>query len=55
MAALFTFLRVSKPIERMTSAMRALAEGDTAVAIPGAARRDEVGAMAAACRSSGTT
>ena len=47
-AALFGFLRISRPITRMTDAMRVLAEGDASVEVPYRARRDEVGAMAAA-------
>ncbi len=47
LAALFSFLRISRPIQRMTGAMEKLAGGDTTVAIPGAGRRDEIGAMAA--------
>jgi methyl-accepting chemotaxis protein len=40
--------RVTMPLAVMTAAMRRLAEGDTQVAIPGTARRDEIGAMAKA-------
>ena len=40
--------RVTQPITRLTAAMGALAHGDLTVTIPGAGRRDEVGAMAAA-------
>ncbi|MFD1626828.1 methyl-accepting chemotaxis protein [Azospirillum griseum] len=43
-----TRLRVSRPIERMTDAMRRLADRDLSVVIPGQDRRDEIGAMAAA-------
>ena len=39
---------VTRPLGHMTAAMRRLAEGDNDVAIPAAARRDEIGAMAAA-------
>ncbi|WP_395015825.1 methyl-accepting chemotaxis protein [Dongia sp.] len=39
---------VSKPLVGMTEAMKQLAAGDMAVEIPGAARRDEIGAMSAA-------
>lgn len=39
---------ISAPILTITAAMRRLAEGDTAETAPGAARRDEVGAMAKA-------
>ncbi|POR44503.1 methyl-accepting chemotaxis protein [Methylobacterium sp. V23] len=45
-AALALALGVSRPLHRMTEAMRRLATGDTAVAVPGAERRDEIGAMA---------
>ncbi len=41
-------LGVTRPLGRMTAAMHALAAGDDTVAIPAAARRDELGAMAAA-------
>jgi methyl-accepting chemotaxis protein len=47
-AMLFSLLRVSQPITRMTAAMGTLAAGDTTVTVPGADRRDEIGAMAAA-------
>jgi methyl-accepting chemotaxis protein len=40
--------RVTSPIAAMTAAMRRLAEGDMDTVIPGAARRDEIGAMAKA-------
>ncbi|WP_447407226.1 HAMP domain-containing protein, partial [Clostridium perfringens] len=46
MAALFGFLRIARPIERMTAAMKVLAAGDAGVAIPCVGRRDEIGAMA---------
>ena len=39
---------VSRPISMMTTAMRRLADGDTSVEIVGAARGDEIGAMAKA-------
>lgn len=39
---------IARPIVAMTKAMTTLAEGDTAVEIPAANRRDEVGRMAAA-------
>ncbi|WP_159994463.1 methyl-accepting chemotaxis protein [Roseomonas sp. 18066] len=45
---LFTGRRVSAPIRAMAAAMRRLAERDMGVAIPGAGRADEIGAMAAA-------
>jgi methyl-accepting chemotaxis protein len=40
--------RVTRPIRAITDVMRRLAEGDATVAIPGTARRDEIGDMAAA-------
>ncbi|MCJ2126024.1 methyl-accepting chemotaxis protein [Methylobacterium sp. J-077] len=46
-ATLYSFVGVSRPITVMTRAMRRLADGDTQAAIPYAARRDEIGAMAA--------
>jgi methyl-accepting chemotaxis protein len=39
---------IAKPINDITSAMGALANGDTNIAIPGADRGDEIGGMAAA-------
>jgi signal transduction histidine kinase len=39
---------VAVPINRMTSAMTALAKGDTTVNLPGVGRSDEIGAMATA-------
>src|SRR5262249_18171846 len=39
---------ITVPITRMTTAMTALAKGDTSVEVPGVRRRDEIGAMAAA-------
>ena len=48
LAALFGWLGVARPIERMTGAMGSLAAGDTTVAIPGRELRNEIGAMAAA-------
>jgi methyl-accepting chemotaxis protein len=39
---------VVRPIGRMTTAMRALADGDLEVAIPSVGRHDEIGAMALA-------
>jgi signal transduction histidine kinase len=38
---------ITLPITRMTSAMAALAKGDTTVTAPGVGRSDEIGAMAA--------
>ncbi|NEU13180.1 HAMP domain-containing protein [Methylobacterium sp. BTF04] len=46
-AMAFAFLGVSRPIERMTAAMRRLASGDTEAVIPSVGRQDEIGAMAA--------
>jgi methyl-accepting chemotaxis protein len=37
---------IAAPVARMTEVMRRLADHDTSVAIPGAGRRDEIGAMA---------
>ncbi|TNC13408.1 HAMP domain-containing protein [Methylobacterium terricola] len=45
-AILFGLLRISRPITRMTAAMATLAIGDVTVTVPGAGRRDEIGAMA---------
>jgi methyl-accepting chemotaxis protein len=39
---------IARPVRGMTAAMRALAGGDTAIAIPGLGRSDEVGEMAGA-------
>lgn len=47
-ALLFAFFGIARPIARMTGAMGRLAEGDETVAVPHTARRDEIGAMAAA-------
>jgi methyl-accepting chemotaxis protein len=41
---------VSKPLVGMTEAMKKLAAGDMEIAVPGAGRRDEIGAMSAAVR-----
>ncbi|MDE2583292.1 MAG: HAMP domain-containing protein [Rhodospirillales bacterium] len=41
---------VIRPLARVTAAMRALAAGETAVAVPAADRTDEIGAMASALR-----
>ncbi|PIK68700.1 methyl-accepting chemotaxis protein, partial [Methylobacterium frigidaeris] len=45
-AIIFSLLGIARPIARMTAAMGRLAGHDLAVAIPGAGRRDEIGAMA---------
>ena len=47
-AMAYSFLGVSRPIGRMSAAMRRLAEGDVAAAIPYARRRDEIGGMSSA-------
>ncbi|MCJ2049048.1 methyl-accepting chemotaxis protein [Methylobacterium sp. J-070] len=47
-AALYALLGVSRPISRMADAMRRLAGGETAVAVPSVGRRDEIGDMSAA-------
>ncbi|MDP4006959.1 methyl-accepting chemotaxis protein [Methylobacterium sp. NEAU K] len=47
-AIVFALLGISRPIERMTAAMRRLARSDTETAIPSVGRGDEIGAMAAA-------
>ena len=47
-AAAFGMLRVSRPVQAMTDTMSALAGGDAAIDVPYRARRDEIGAMAAA-------
>ena len=48
LVAFFLTRRIARPITRMTAAMRRLSDGDTAVAVPSLARRDEIGAMAGA-------
>ncbi|MGL4286720.1 MAG: methyl-accepting chemotaxis protein [Phreatobacter sp.] len=47
-SALFSSLGVIKPINGMTGAMETLAQGDTAVEVPGTGRVDEIGRMASA-------
>ncbi|CVI54478.1 methyl-accepting chemotaxis protein [Agrobacterium leguminum] len=47
-AALFSFLRISRPINDITRAMNGLAAGDNDSSIPHSGRRDEIGEMAAA-------
>jgi methyl-accepting chemotaxis protein len=49
-AACFCFLFVARPIDRITASMGVLAAGDTDAEIPFAARKDEIGKMAAAVR-----
>ncbi|GAA4256536.1 methyl-accepting chemotaxis protein [Azospirillum formosense] len=46
--SLLVIRRIVRPLTAMTGAMRQLADGDLEVAIPGAGRRDEIGAMAQA-------
>jgi len=46
--ALLMALRLGRPLSGMAGAMRAISNGQLDVTIPGVARRDEVGAMAAA-------
>jgi methyl-accepting chemotaxis protein len=46
--ALFLGRGLSRPLKAITAAMHTLANGDTELTIPGAARRDELGGMAAA-------
>ena len=48
LAAAFSLLRVSRPIQAMTGAMSGLAAGDAGIVVPYGARRDEIGAMASA-------
>ena len=47
-AALFGYLRISRPIATMTGTMAHLAGGDSGIEVPYRERRDEIGAMAAA-------
>ncbi len=47
-AVVMLVLAISRPLGRMTDAMRQLAAGDTATEIPAIGRRDEIGAMAGA-------
>ena len=47
-AIAFSFFGIARPIGHITGSMGALAGGDTAAEIPFAARRDEIGSMAAA-------
>jgi methyl-accepting chemotaxis protein len=47
-AMTFSFLGIARPIGHITGAMDVLASGDTKAEIPYAARRDEIGRMAAA-------
>ena len=47
-AAVFGWMRISRPIQAMTHAMSVLAAGDSEAEVPFRTRRDEIGAMAAA-------
>ncbi|WP_232318574.1 methyl-accepting chemotaxis protein [Sphingomonas sp. TDK1] len=47
-AVLFVSRSITLPLGAITGRMRGLAGGDTAAAIPGAGRKDEIGAMAGA-------
>ncbi|GEP11137.1 methyl-accepting chemotaxis protein [Methylobacterium gnaphalii] len=47
-AMVFSWLRVTRPIQEMTSAMKTLAGGDATAEIPGTERDDEIGSMASA-------
>jgi methyl-accepting chemotaxis protein len=49
-AALFSFFGVARPIGHITASMGVLAAGNTDADIPYAARKDEIGRMAAAVR-----
>ncbi|MCX7382031.1 MAG: methyl-accepting chemotaxis protein [Alphaproteobacteria bacterium] len=48
LAVLFTTCSIARPLTGMVAAMRALAGGETGVAIAGTAKRDEIGQMARA-------
>lgn len=47
-AAVFSFLRIVRPISAITTSMHGLANGDTTTEIPFGSRHDEIGEMAAA-------
>ncbi len=47
-ASIFAIMGVAQPVQKITGAMRRLADGDTASDVPFAGREDEIGAMAAA-------
>lgn len=47
-ATAFSFFRIARPLQAMTSAMSTLAAGQTHITIPATDRRDELGAMAGA-------
>ncbi|MFN7012033.1 MAG: methyl-accepting chemotaxis protein [Allorhizobium sp.] len=46
-ASVFAIMGIAQPVQRITGAMRRLADGDTSSAVPFAGRADEIGAMAA--------
>jgi methyl-accepting chemotaxis protein len=48
LSILMVTVQVSRPLARLSAAMRRLADGDFAVVLPGLGRRDEVGAVAQA-------
>ena len=48
LALLVVVFGVTRPIDRLTRVMRALAAGSTEIAVPGQQRRDEIGEMARA-------
>ena len=49
MAAIYVALRlITTPVDKMTSVMKSLSEGDTEIEIPATERSDEIGAMARA-------
>nr|WP_242481836.1 methyl-accepting chemotaxis protein [Paracraurococcus ruber] len=50
LAAWIVVARVTRPLARLEAATARLAQGDLAVTLPGAARRDEVGRLAGAIR-----
>ena len=47
-ASVFAIMGIAQPVQKITDAMRRLADGDTASAVPFAGRADEIGSMAAA-------
>ncbi|WP_370152246.1 HAMP domain-containing protein, partial [Ferrovibrio sp.] len=48
LALYVVIMTVTRPISRITSVMKTLAQGDTGVAVTGSERRDEIGEMAGA-------
>ncbi|KQP59741.1 methyl-accepting chemotaxis protein [Methylobacterium sp. Leaf108] len=47
-AMAFSYLRIARPLQAMTSVMSKLAQGNVTTIVPGIERRDELGAMAEA-------